>query len=138
METWIKLMIRRRYWVMGAVLAVTVGLTSQIGHLAVIVNTDDILPQSNHYVQTGREIESTFGNKFTVAIAVTAAQGTIYQTPILEKLKRITARLMTTPAVIQSSIVSLSARKVKNISGNDEGMVVRPLMDAVPRDEAGI
>ncbi len=39
MTTWINLMIRYRWWVMGAVLAVTVGLMSQIGHLQIIVSS---------------------------------------------------------------------------------------------------
>jgi len=138
MTTWINQMIRYRYWVMGAVLAVTVGLMSQIGHLQIIVSSDNMVPQSNHFVRTGNEIESVFGHKYTVAIAVTATHGTIYQTPILEKIKRITARITTDPMVIKSSVTGLAARKVKGIEGNQEGMIVNALMDKVPQDQAGI
>jgi predicted RND superfamily exporter protein len=138
MTTWINLMIRYRYWVMGAVLAVTVGLMSQIGHLQIIVSSDNMVPQSNRYVRTGNEIESVFGHKYTVAIAVTATHGTIYQTPILEKIKRITARITNDPMVIKSSVTGLAARKVKGIEGNQEGMIVNALMDKVPQDQAGI
>jgi len=138
MTTWINLMIRHRYWVMGAVLAVTFGLMSQIGHLEVIVSSDNMVPQSNHYIRTGNEIEDTFGHKYSVAIAVTAVQGTIYQTPILEKIKRITARMMNTPAVIKTSVTGIAARKVKGIEGNEEGMIVNALMDKVPQDQPGI
>ncbi len=138
MTTWINQMIRYRYWVMGAVLAVTVGLMSQIGHLQIIVSSDNMVPQSNHYVRTGNEIESVFGHKYTVAIAVTATHGTIYQTPILEKIKRIAARITTDPMVIKSSVTGLAARKVKGIEGNQEGMIVNALMDKVPQDQAGI
>jgi predicted RND superfamily exporter protein len=138
MTTWINLMIRHRYWVMGAVLAVTIGLMSQIRHLEIIVSSDNMLPQSNHYIRTGNEIEGTFGHKYPVAIAVTAAHGTIYQTPILEKIKRITARIANDPAVIKSSVTGLAARKVKGIEGNEEGMIVNALMDKVPRDQPGI
>src|SRR5882757_4627061 len=138
MTTWMNLMIRHRYWVMGAVLAVTFGLMSQIGHLEVIVSSDNMVPQSNHYIRTGNEIEDTFGHKYSVAIAVTAVQGTIYQTPILEKIKRITARMMNTPAVIKTSVTGIAARKVKGIEGNEEGMIVNALMDKVPQDQPGI
>jgi uncharacterized protein len=138
MATWINLMIRYRYWVMGVVLAVTAGLMSQIGHLRIIVSSDNMVPQSNHYVKTGNEIEAIFGHKYTVAIAVTATQGTIYQTPILEKVKRITARIANDPLVIKSSVTGLAARKVKGIEGNAEGMIVGALMDKVPQDQAGI
>jgi predicted RND superfamily exporter protein len=131
-------MIRHRYWVMGAVLAVTIGLMSQIRHLEIIVSSDNMLPQSNHYIRTGNEIEDTFGHKYPVAIAVTATHGTIYQTPILEKIKRITARITNDPAVMKSSVTGLAARKVKGIEGNEEGMIVNALMDKVPRDQPGI
>jgi len=138
MTTWINLVIRYRYWVIGAVLAVTVGLMSQIGHLQIIVSSDNMLPQSNHYIKTGNEIEAIFGHKFTIAIAVTATQGTIFQTAILEKVKRITTRIANDPMVIKSSVTGLAARKVKGIEGNQEGMMVNALMDKVPQDQAGI
>ena len=138
MTTWISLMIRYRWWVIGAVLAVTVGLISQIGHLQIIVSSDNFLPQSNHYIRTGKEIEDTFGHKYAVAIAVTATHGTIYQAPILEKIKRITARIANDPLVIKSSVTGLAARKVKGIEGNEEGMIVNALMDKVPQDQQGI
>src|SRR3954454_22985661 len=86
MTAWTHLMIRHRYWVMGIVLVITVGLMSQIGHLTIVVNSDNMMPQSNHFVRIGNEIESTFGNKNTVVVAVTPTQGTIYQTAILAKV----------------------------------------------------
>lgn len=138
MTTWINLMIRYRWWVMGAVLAVTVGLMSQIGHLHIIVSSDNFLPQSNRYIRTGNEIEGNFGHKYSVVIAVTATHGTIYQAPILEKVKRITTRINNDPLVIKSSVTGLAARKVKGIEGNDEGMIVNELMDKVPQDQQGI
>ena len=138
MTMWINLMIRYRYWVIGAVLAVTLGLMSRIGHLQVILSSDNMAPQSNHYIKTGNEIESTFGHKYSVAIAVTATRGTIYQTPILEKIKRITTRILNAPSVIRSNVTGIAARKVKSIEGNEEGMTVLPLMDKVPQDAAGI
>src|SRR5258708_34263886 len=131
MTTWINLMIRYRYWVMGAVLAVTVGLMSQIRHLDIIVSSDNMVPQSNHYVRTGNEIEATFGHKYPVAIAVTATNGTIYQTPILEKIKRITARITNNPMVIKSSVTCLAARNVKGIEGIEGGMHGKPVMEQV-------
>jgi predicted RND superfamily exporter protein len=95
-----------------------------------------MMPQSNHFVRIGNEIESTFGNKNTVVVAVTPAQGTIYQAPILAKVQRITKRLTNTPGVIKTSVIGLAARKAKSIEGTDDGMSVRPLMEQAPRDEA--
>jgi predicted RND superfamily exporter protein len=136
MTTWVNLMIRRRYWVMGIVIALTAGLMSQIGHLTIIVNSDNMMPQSNHFVRIGNEIESTFGNKNTVVVAVTPTQGTIYQSSILAKVQRITARLTNTPGVIKTSVIGLAARKAKSIEGTSDGMIVRPLMEQAPQTGA--
>ena len=138
MTMWSSLMIRYRYWVMAAVLAITLGLMSRIGSLQVVLSSDNMAPQSNHYIKTGNEIESTFGHKYSVAIAVTARQGTIYQPAILEKIKRITTRIADTPWVIRSTVTGIAARKVKGIEGNEEAMLVEPLMEKVPQDAAGI
>jgi predicted RND superfamily exporter protein len=135
MTAWTHLMIRHRYWVMGVVLAITVGLMSQIGHLTIVVNSDNMMPQSNHYVRIGNEIEGTFSNKNTVVVAVTPAHGTIYQTAILAKVQRITARLTNTPGVIKTSVIGLAAHKAKAIQGTDEGMSVRPLMEQEPKND---
>src|SRR5258708_39564609 len=99
MTAWINLMIRHRYWVMGVISLLTLGLLSQIRNLEVILSSDNMMPQSNHYIQTGHEIEDTFGHKYSVVVGVTATEGTIYQRPMLEKIKRITTGIMNTPAV---------------------------------------
>jgi uncharacterized protein len=136
MKTWISLMIEKRKWVIVICLLFTCVLLSQIMHLEVIINSDNMLPQSNPYIRTGNEIEKTFGNKYTVLIGITAIEGTIYQTPILEKVQRITAHLLKTPGVVKTNVMGLAARKVKGIEGNEEGMIVRPLMEKVPSTEA--
>jgi hypothetical protein len=53
MTMWTSLMIRYRYWVMAAVLAITLGLMSRIGSLQVVLSSDNMAPQSNHYIKTG-------------------------------------------------------------------------------------
>lgn len=136
MRTWIELMIEKRKWVIGICILITLGLMSQLKNLAVVISSDNFMPQSNHYVKTESEVESTFGFKNTAVITITANQGTIYQAPILEKVQRITSRLLNTPGVIKTNVTSLSARKVKGIEGTTEGMIVNPLMERVPRNEA--
>jgi len=133
MKTWINFVVKNRIWVIGAVLLFTAALLSQFSRFQVVLSSDNMMPQSNHYVVTGNELENTFGNKYTVVIGITAKQGTIYQTPILEKVKRITSRLISTPGVIKVNVNSLAARKAKGIEGNEEGMIVRPMMEQVPR-----
>ena len=136
MKTWIGFVIAQRKWVIGLCALVTIGLMSQLQHLAVVISSDNFLPQSNHYIGTGNEVESTFGFKNTAVVTITANQGTIYQAPILEKVKNITTRLLNTPGVIKTNVTSLSSRKVKGIEGTADGMTVSPLMERVPKNDA--
>ncbi len=136
MRNWISFVIERRKWVIALCLLFTAGLMSQFGRLHIVITSDNFLPQSNHYIVTTNEIEKTFGNKFTVVIGVTAKEGTIYQTSILEKVQRITKRLRDVPDVMKTNINSLAARKAKGIQGTADGMIVRPLMERVPQNDA--
>jgi predicted RND superfamily exporter protein/outer membrane lipoprotein-sorting protein len=116
----------------------TLGLLAQLRSLHVVIDPDSTLPQSHPYIATGNLIEKTFGNKFTVVIGISPRQGTVYQTTILEKVARITQRIQMSPASVKTNIISLAARKAKDIAGTEEGMVVKPLMEKVPQDEAGL
>ena len=135
MRSWISFVIRKRKWVIAICALVTILLMSQLQRLAVVLTSDNMLPQSNHYIKVGNELESTFGHKYTVVVGITANSGTIYQASILDKVERITTRLMNASGVIKSNITSLSARKAKSIEGVDDAMIVKPLMEQVPRNE---
>ena len=138
MKNWISFVIRFRFAVIALCLLVTAGFASQIPRLQILINSDNFIPQSNHYAIVGTEIEHVFGNKHTVVIGITANKGTIYQPQILEKVTRITARLMASPGVIKTNVLSLSARKAKSITGVADGMLVQPLMATVPTTAEGL
>jgi predicted RND superfamily exporter protein len=135
-RNYIAAIIKHQKLVLFVTALVTVGLISQLNSLQVISDPEKVLPQSNPFVITGNIVEKIFGNKLNAVIGVTANQGTIFQAPILEKVQRITDRLKMSPLVIKNNLTSLSSRKSKNIVGNSEGMVVTPLMEKIPRDEA--
>ena len=135
MKNWIQLMIRFRLGVIIGVGFLTLLAMFQLKSLAIIIDSDDSLPQNNPYVVTSNIIEKTFGNKYAVVIGLTATEGSIYKASFLEKVERITKKLSQTPGVVRSNISSLSARKSKAITGNAEGMIVTPLMDRVPQSQ---
>ena len=136
MRSWIAFMIEKRKWVVAVAALITLGLMAQLRSLSVIIDPDDALPQTHRYILVGNEVEKTFGNKFTVVIGVTAQTGDVFQAPVLEKVKRITDRILLAPGVVKGNVTSLSARKAKNISGNAEGMTVAPLMERIPSTPA--
>src|SRR5579885_2144790 len=131
--TWI---VRHRLLVILASVALSLFFATRIGNLKVIVDPNDNLPQEHPYVVATNEIERIFGGRNLVVIGIESVSGDVFQPPVLDKLARITDGLLEIPGVVRSNVMSLSARKAKDIVGTEEGMQVRPLMETPPRDPA--
>jgi len=126
------LVVRYRIAVIAAAIAVSCVFATRIGNLRVIVDPDANLPQDHPYVTTTHEIERIFGGRNLVVIGVESASGTVFDPAILEKVQRMTDRVLEIPGIIRSNVIGLAARKAKDIVGTEDGMVVRPMMEAVP------
>ncbi len=125
--------VRHRIMVMLAAVAISVFFGSKIGNLRVVVDPNDNLPQEHPYVIASNEIERVFGGRNLVVIGVESTSGDVFQTNVLEKIQRITDGVLDIPDVVRSNVISLAARKAKDIAGTEEGMVVRQLMETVPQ-----
>lgn len=133
LRRYITLIVRHRLVVMLAAAAFSIFFASKIGNLRVVVDPNDNLPQEHPYVIATNEIERIFGGRNLVVIGVESTSGDIFQPEILDKLQRITDGVLEIPGVIRSNVISLAARKAKDIVGTEEGMLVRQLMETVPR-----
>ncbi|MCI0330418.1 MAG: outer membrane lipoprotein-sorting protein [candidate division Zixibacteria bacterium] len=132
MRKYIEWIIKHRKLVIALTAIVTAGLVSQLRNLTVIIDPDKTLPQNHPNVATSLRIDTLFGSKYTVVAGVTAKEGTVFQPAILGKALRITKKIVNSKGVIKNNVVSIAARKAKNIAGNEEGLEVRPLMERVP------
>ena len=70
-------------------------------------------------------------------IGIVPKQGDIYQPQVLAKIKQIQDELELLPHAVRHNILSLAARKVKQVRGGPEGMEVRPMMETVPQTPDG-
>lgn len=138
MKTYAEAIVRWRGAVLVVIALLTAFFLTQFRNLSIVVDPDDILPQSHPLIATTNEIKTLFGNDLIVVIGITPKEGTVYQTGVLQKVKGLTDELLQLPGIVRGNLNSLAARKVKSITGNDEGMVVRPLLDQVPTDAAAI
>lgn len=132
MKKYIEWILRHRIAVIAVILIITAVAVSQARHLRIIIDPNTMLPQSHTYVTTNTKVEQIFGSKYVVVIGITPKQGDIYQTAVLEKVQHITAALLQTPGVVKENLLSLSARRAKNIAGSADGLEVKPLMETVP------
>jgi predicted RND superfamily exporter protein len=124
---------RYRIVVISLTVLITAGLVSQVRHLRLIIDPNAIVPQEHPYVAATTQADEVFGSKNIVVIGITPKEGDAYQPRVLEKVQRITAALYETPGVVKANLLSLAARRVKNIAGTDDGLEVRPLMETVPQ-----
>lgn len=133
MQRFIQKIIEYRKSVILMTIVMTLFLLFQLRSLRVIIDTDSILPQTHPYIVTGNTIEKIFGNKFIILIGIEAKNGSIYTEKTLGKITRITQNLQNSPHFVRNNVLSLSARKTKNIFGNEEGMIVKPLLEKIPQ-----
>jgi predicted RND superfamily exporter protein len=133
LRRYVEVIVRYRVAVIVLTLGMSFALASQIGQLTVIVDPDHNLPQNHPYVVTTNTIERIFGGRNLIIIGIEPVSGDIYQPAVLEIIQRITDGVLEIPGVIRSNVISLAARKAKAIAGTEEGMVVRQLMETVPR-----
>ncbi|MBI5636336.1 MAG: outer membrane lipoprotein-sorting protein [Nitrospinae bacterium] len=136
MRAFVQWVTKHRAAVIAFTILVTLGLLFQLKNLAIVIDPAKILPQSHPMVVAGNRVEELFGNKHTVVVGIHARQGEALTPAILGKAQRITRALVGAKGVVRNNVVSLAARKAKDIKGTEEGLEVRQLMERVPVDDA--
>jgi len=132
MRGYIEFIVRFRWAVLAAVLIATVFLHFRGQALTVIIDPNNIVPRSHPFVATTLKVEEVFGSRYVGVIGITPKDGDVFNPKVLEKVQRITGKLRETPRVVKANLLSVSARRAKDIRGTDEGMEVRQMMTDVP------
>jgi predicted RND superfamily exporter protein len=138
LKTYAQWLMKVRWWVIAIVAAVTAFLGLHSPQLKVTVDPSALVPSDNPAIQAIDRINSKFGSKYMVLIGITPKSGDIFQPAVLARVERITHKLTAAPEVVQNNLMSLSARRVRNIAGNSEGFDAKPLMAQVPADAQGM
>ncbi|MFM7522852.1 MAG: efflux RND transporter permease subunit, partial [Betaproteobacteria bacterium] len=132
MRGYIEFIVRYRWIVLVLVLIATVFLHFRGQTLTVIIDPNNIVPRSHPFVATTLKVEEVFGSRYVGVIGITPKDGDVFNPNVLAKVQRITAKLRETPRVVKANLLSVSARRAKDIRGNDDGMEVRQMMPDVP------
>lgn len=125
--------ITHRVVVVGVILVITGFLTSRLGTLQIDSNPDLWAPQQHPYVETTNLLDEVFGGRNLTVIGVVPKSGDIYQPAVLAKIKRLQDEIELLPHAVRHNVLSLAARKIKQVKGAPDGMEVRPMMDVVPQ-----
>lgn len=133
MRSYIEFIVRFRWAVLLAILVATVFLYFKGQALTVIIDPNNIVPRSHPFVATTLKVEEVFGSRYVGVIGITPKEGDVFNPHVLEKVQRITAKLRETPRVVKANLLSVSARRAKDIRGTEEGMEVKQMMTDVPK-----
>ncbi len=128
--------VRWRWAVLLSVLFVTAFLVSRLATLSLDNDADLWAPQNHPFIRTTHELERVFGGRNFTVVGISAKSGDIYDPRILEKIRHIQAGIEAIPGAVKSNILSLAAKRVKDIRGTDDGMVVRQMLEPFPSTPA--
>ncbi len=138
LRNYVEFIVRHRRPVFIALCAVTLFLGFHVGRLRIEVDPDRNLPQDHPYIKAQKEIDEDFGGKNLVIVGIAPKEGDIFQPKVLEKIQRITDKILLIPGVLRANVLSISANRAKDIVGTEEGMTVTPFMETIPTDAAGM
>ncbi len=131
--------IRRRV----AVVVIVGILTAFLATLALKVEVktvfNDLLPTNHPYIKIHEQFKKTFGSSNLVSIMLEVREGDIFTTKTLGKIQKVTTDLQLVHGVNQFQIISLAAKKMKEVNASTEGIDIKPLMwPEVPDSAEGI
>jgi uncharacterized protein len=125
--------VSHRLIVVAVILGITAFLASRLGTLQIDSNPDLWAPQRHPYVETTNRLDELFGGRNLTVIGIVPKRGDVYQPAVLAKVKRLQDGIELLPHAVRHNVLSLAARKIKQVSGAPDGMEVRPMMETVPR-----
>lgn len=128
MKSYAQWLLRHRLWVIAITLLITAVLGVFGSGLKVVIDPATLAPQGHPYIEATNRVDRVFGSKYMMLIGITPHQGDVFQPAVLERVERITRKLETTPGVVRSSLVSLTARQAKAIKGTADGFEARALL----------
>jgi len=124
--------IRHRVVAILFCLALTALFSYELRNLILQTNLGDFAPQKHPYLAVQRQLTSIFGGLNQISIAIEVKEGDIFSYETLSKVHRITKKLYLLDGINAGRVVSLSARKIKNVKTTSEGFGAERLMRDPP------
>ncbi|WP_255989746.1 efflux RND transporter permease subunit [Chitinolyticbacter albus] len=134
MHRFAQFVVRHPWWVLLAVLLVTVAMLAGASKLTMRTDFDSELPASDPIVQTDNRFKAVFGDKDVIMLAVESRD--VFSASTLNKIARLSEDLKQVDGVLEDEVTSLAT--VNSIKGNAEGVDVGRFMRKVPTDAAGL
>ncbi|MFH1201420.1 MAG: MMPL family transporter [Candidatus Omnitrophota bacterium] len=131
-------LIRYRFGFLALCIIISLFFLYQLKGLSFKTNLGDFYPLKHPYLKIQNRLNEIFGGLNQVYIAIEVKEGTILNPATLDKVWQITNKLYLTDGINAGRVMSLSARKVKNVEANAEGFISEWLMHDPPKTQEGI
>lgn len=118
------------------VVALTMGLASQMAKMQIETDTEAFIPEGHQATLNNDRMKEIFGTPDLLWIGVIRDDGGIYQSDTLDVIQKITERIRLLPGIVDMDVVSVATED--NIRGTVDGMEVEPFMETVPQDAAAL
>lgn len=120
--------IRRRVWVVAVIAMITALMAVLAVRIEIKTVFDDLLPANHPYIKVHEQFKQNFGGSNLVSIMLEVEDGDIFKPAVLSKVQKVTQDLQYIEGVNQFQIISLAAKKAKEVRASTEGIDIKPLM----------
>ncbi|HSF57041.1 MAG TPA: MMPL family transporter, partial [Candidatus Binatia bacterium] len=129
-----ELIVRRRAVILWVIVLTTLFFLYHAFRIQMYTAFSDLLPRDHPYIRVHNEFWKTFGGANVVLISVEATDGDIFNSAVLEKVKKLTETIELIPGANHYQIFSIARQKVKDVRATSWGIEVEPVMwPDVPR-----
>ena len=120
--------IRNRVLVVAVIAAVTALMALLAVRIEIKTVFEDLLPSNHPYIKVHEQFKQNFGGSNLVSIMLEVTDGDIFRPEVLAKVQKVTRDLQLVDGANQFQIISLAAKKIKEVRASTDGIDVRPLM----------
>jgi hypothetical protein len=128
------LVVKQRAMILAIIVLATLFFSYLSFKIEMYTAFADLLPQDHPYIRVHERYWKIFGGANVVLLAVEVTDGDIFNTPVLERIKKLTELIEHMPGTNNYQIFSIAQQKVKDVRATAWGIEVQPVMwPGVPR-----
>lgn len=128
LQRFVEFCIRNRAWVASIIAIITLFMAVFAAQVQIKTVFDDLLPTNHPYIKVHEKFKQDFGGSNLISIMLEVKNGDIFEPSVLEKIQKITQDLQYVEGINQYQIISLAAKKSKEIRATTEAIDIKPLM----------
>ena len=138
-ERYVAFLLRNRIAALLAIILATLYFGYQASQLRVATDFVSFYPPRHPFIEVYNEYRHMFGSANVLVTAVEVKNGDIYNWDTIDKINRITAKMLSIKGCNPAQIISITHPKLKNVQVTGYGIAMKPMINAgISRSEKGL